>query len=95
MTMRIATIILSILDAIGWVFIARNTLFSESDPATMGLDTAAGWVVTILLLLTAVPAIVLALKNLRPKTALALALIFPVGLGVLITAAALYFTYFL
>jgi hypothetical protein len=93
MTMRIVTIILSLLDAIGWVFIARNTLFSESDPATMGLDKAAGWIVTILLLLTAVPAFVLALKNLRPKTALALALVFPVGIGALVTAAALYFTY--
>jgi hypothetical protein len=94
-TMRIATIILSILDAIGWGFIAKNTLFSESDPATMGLDVIAGWIVTILFLLTAVPALVLALKRLRPKTALTLALVFPVGIGVLIAAGAIYFTYFL
>ena len=93
--MRIATFILSILDAIGWAFIAKNILFSESDPATMGLDVIAGWIVTILFLLTAVPAFVLALKKLRPKSALALALVFPVGLGVLVAAGAIYFTYFL
>jgi hypothetical protein len=93
--MRIATIILSILDAIGWGFIAKTTLLSESDPATMGLDRAAGWIVTILFLLTAVPALVLALKRLRPKTALMLSLAFPVGLGVLVAVGAIYFTYFL
>ena len=93
--MRIVTIVLCILNVIGWGFITKNTLFSESDPATMGLDVAAGWIVTILFLLTVVPAFVLALKRLRPKTALTLALVFPVGFGALVAAALVYFTYFL
>jgi hypothetical protein len=93
--MRIATIILSILDAIGWAVVARYTLLSESDPATMGLDVAAGWIVTMLFLVTAVPAFVLALMRRQPKTSLALALVFPVGLAALVVAAVVYFTYFL
>jgi len=93
--MRIATIILCILGAAGWAVVARYLIFSESDPATMGLDVAAGWAVTILFLITAVPGFVLALMGRRPKTALALALAFPVGFVGLVAAAFIYFTYFL
>ena len=93
--MQIATIVLCILDAVGWAFVARFTFFSDSDPVTKDLDLAAGWIVTILFLLTAVPAFVLALTRRWPKTALALALAFPVGFGALFAAAAIYFTYFM
>ena len=91
--MRLTTIIVCILDAIGWAFIAQKMLLSESDPATMGLDVMAGWAVTIIFLLTAVPAFVLALKRRAPKSALALALAFPVALGALVVALFLYLSY--
>jgi hypothetical protein len=91
MTMRIATILISILDAAMAVFIAVLMFKSESDPATLGLDVAAGWTVTILCLLTAVPAFVLALTKKWPKTALALALAFPAAFVVLFVAVVIYF----
>ena len=64
--MRIATILISILGAVGCAIVARYMFFSESDPATMGLDVAAGWTVTILFLVTGVPAFVLAQKGFPP-----------------------------
>jgi hypothetical protein len=91
--MRITTIILSILDIAVAIVIAYKLLGSESDPATMGLDVGAGWAVTILCLITALPAVFLALKTQRGKTALALALAFPVGLGALIGAVLIYLQY--
>jgi hypothetical protein len=91
--MRIATIILCILDALGWAVIARYTLVGPSDPATMGLDTAFGWIVTILLLLTAGPAFALAVGCRAPKTSFVLALPFPFGVAALAVAAVLYLTF--
>jgi hypothetical protein len=91
--MRIATILISILDAAGAAIIAVLMLRSESDPATLGLDVAAGWTVTIWCLVTAVPAFILALTSQWRKTALALALAFPAGLAALIAAAVIYLAY--
>ena len=67
--------------------------FSEPDPATMGLDVAAGWTVTILFLVTGAPAFVLALLGRWPRVALALALAFPAGFVALFVAAVIYFEY--
>jgi hypothetical protein len=91
--MRIATIILCLLDALGWAVIARYTLFGPSDPATMGLDVAFGWIVTALLLVTAGPAFALATARRAPKTSLVLALAFPFGVTALVVAGVLYFTF--
>ncbi|HXF90082.1 MAG TPA: hypothetical protein VNK48_17175 [Xanthobacteraceae bacterium] len=91
--MRIATLVLCILDALGWAIIARHTLFGPSDPATMGLDSAFGWIVTALLLLTAGPAFALAMARRAPKTSFVLALAFPFGVAALVVAAVLYFTF--
>ena len=89
--MKIATILLSILDAVVAAVIAVKMLKSP-DPDLAGLDVTAGWAVAILCLVTAVPAFILALSSRRQKIALAFALAFPVGLGVLI--GYIYFTYF-
>lgn len=91
MTMRITTVLLSILDAAATVFIAVLMFKSGSDPATLGLDVAAGWTVTILCLVTAVPAFVLALFGRWPKIALALALAFPAAFVVMFVAVVIYF----
>src|SRR5215831_21201296 len=58
---------------------------SGSDPATKGLDEAAG--VTALLLITAAPALGLILFGRALKTALTLALAFPAALAALFIAA--------
>lgn len=91
--MRIATIILSILDAAVAAVIAFYMLRGESDPATMGLDVVAGWSAIVLCLVTAVPALILALKTGWRKAALALALGFPVGVVALVAAMLAYLEY--
>jgi hypothetical protein len=59
----------------------------------MGVDTAFGWIVTALLLLTAAPAFALAMARRAPKTSFVLALAFPFGVAALVVAAVLYFTF--
>ena len=46
MTLRLATIIVSLLDFVAWVFIVFATFLSESDQATKGLDNVAGMALT-------------------------------------------------
>ena len=93
-TMKIATILLSILDAMAAIIVAV-VIFNYSDPEFFGLDTFLGWAVPILGLVTAVPAFMLARNSQWRKTALALALAFPVGFVALLVGVFLYFTYVL
>ena len=58
MTLRRATVIVCLLDAAIWALVAFAMFNSGSDPATSGLDEAAGYIVTALFLTTAVPALV-------------------------------------
>jgi len=89
--LRIVTIIVSVLDFVAWIFIASATFLSGSDQATKGLDSVAGMAVTALILVTAAPALVLALKGRAPKTALTLALAFPFTFAVLFVAVIVAF----
>lgn len=50
MTLRLATIIVSLLDFVAWVFIVFATFLSESDQATKGLNNVAGMALTALVL---------------------------------------------
>jgi hypothetical protein len=77
MTLRIATIVIGLLDAAVWTVLAFMTFLSGSDPATKGLDIGAGAVLTALFLVTGLPALVLAGIGRAPRAALALALVFP------------------
>ena len=90
--MRIATIVISILGAIAAAAIALKMLKSP-DPDLGGLDITAGWSVAVLGLVTTIPALLLALRSQRQKVALAFALAFPLGLGVLI--GYFYVSYFM
>ena len=72
---RRVTFILCGVDLALWALIAWATFFSGSDPATAGLDTAFGMSVTVLLALTAGPALLLTRR--APNLALASALAFP------------------
>ncbi len=76
-TARVWTIVIAAIDALAWLAVAFATFGSGSDPATKGLDRLAGIAATLLLLVTAVPALVLALRRRAPRLALALALAFP------------------
>ena len=92
MNIRTAAIVVSLLDAGGWAFVAVATFLSGSDPATKGLDNAAGLVATVLLLVTAAPALVLALVRRAPRLSLTLALAFPVTFTLIFIAALVAFT---
>jgi hypothetical protein len=90
--MKIATILLSILDALATIVITA-VIYKYSDAMFSGLDTFLIWAVPILCLVTAVPAFMLARRKLWPKPALALALAFPVGFLALVVGVFFYFTY--
>jgi hypothetical protein len=85
--MRTATLTVAVLDCIAWLAVALVTFGSGSDAATKGLDNIAGWLVSLLLLVTAVPALVLVWRGRAPRLALTLALAFP-GVFVVLFAAA-------
>ncbi len=90
--MKILTILLGILDILGAAVIAI-IIHANADEAFGGLDRFLLWAVPILCLVTAVPALWLALKTERRKTALVLALAFPVGFLAELVGVFLYFTY--
>ncbi|MBK1868528.1 hypothetical protein [Taklimakanibacter albus] len=89
--MRIAALIIGVLDAVLWAVIAVSLFVSLSDPATKGLDSLAGWLVTALFLVTGLPALLLAWRNTKPGLALALAIAFPAVFVVLFAAAVIAF----
>ena len=91
MSIRAANIAIGILDCLGWAAAALAMFNSGSDPATKGFDIAAGWVVTLLLLATGVPALIFAYLGRAPRTALTLALAFPAVFLVLFVAVAIAF----
>jgi hypothetical protein len=83
---RIATFIIALLTLLIGLYGVSIALFSTSDAATRGLDNLAGWVLLVMLSLTAAPALFLTVQNRAPRLALALALAFPA-----MTAAAVAF----
>ena len=92
--MKIATILLSILDALAAIVVTA-VIYKYSDPGFFDLDTFLLWAVPILCLVTAVPAFMLARRSAWRKSALALAFAFPVGFMALVVGVFFYFTYFL
>jgi hypothetical protein len=88
---RTLTLVIAALDCLAAIGVAAALFFSGSDPATKGLDVAAGWLITLLLLFTGVPALILALRKRAPRTALALSLCFPVGFIMFYIAAVIAF----
>jgi hypothetical protein len=91
MKLRTATLIVALVDAAGWAFVAFATFMSGSDAATKGLDVGAGYAVTALFLVTGAPALALAWLDRAPATALAFALAFPAALAALFVAAVIAF----
>jgi hypothetical protein len=91
MNKRTATLVVGVLDTAAWAAAALAFFRSGSDPATIGFDLAAGWLVTLLFVLTGVPALVLAMLRRAPTTALALALAFPAAFVLLLVAAVIAF----
>ena len=92
MTMRTTTIIACVFNAVVWALFAFEMFLSGSDPATSGLDAAAGYVVMALFLAIVVPALALiAFGRRAPKAALALALAFPLVVAGLFIATILVF----
>jgi hypothetical protein len=89
--MRVAALIIGLLDAVLWAVIAVGMFLSLSDPATLGLDTLAGWLVTGLFLITGAPALLLVWRNTKPGLALALAIAFPAAFAILFVGAMVAF----
>jgi hypothetical protein len=88
---RVATIVIGLMDAAGCAAVAVASYTSGSDPATIGFDYAAGVIVTGLFLVTGLPALILAYLRRAPRTALALALAFPAIFVLLFIAAVVIF----
>ena len=87
---RLAAGIVGALDTAAWLFPASVTYYwSDSDPATKGLDEGAAGVTTILFAITAAPALLLAARGRAPRTALLLAIAFPTVFLALLVAVAL------
>jgi hypothetical protein len=84
--LRRAALILVCFDVALWALAALLLFFSESDPATKGFEQAAGLIVTVWFVLTAAPALVLALARRWPGVAVALAFAFPAGCAILFFA---------
>ena len=63
---RTATIVMGLIDAAVWAFVAVAAFYSGSDAATKGLDQGAGLAVTVLFLVTGAPALGLAWAGGRP-----------------------------
>ncbi len=80
---------IAVLDAIGWSLAAFNLLMTDGDPVTQGLDKLGGYSITILFVLTGLPAIALVIANRAPRVALVLALAFPTAFLVLLGAGAM------
>jgi hypothetical protein len=93
MSARVAATVIGILDCLAAAVLAVAFLNSGSDPATKGFDIAAGWITIILLVLTAVPALVLSFVRRAPRIALAFALGFPASFALLFIAVAIAFTF--
>ena len=91
MNRRRITIIVGLLDAIVWALAAFATFMSGSDPATRGLDQAAGSMVTALFLVTGAPALALAYLGRAPVVALVLALAFPIAIAAILIVAVMAF----
>ena len=91
MNRRTATVVVCVVDAVACASIALATFLSGSDPATIGLDQAAGIVVIGLFLVTGAPAIVLVRLRRAPMAALVLALAFPALLIALLVVAVVAF----
>jgi hypothetical protein len=88
---RTATLIIGALDTIAWLVLVAVTFFSQSDPATKGLDVAAGLLVTALFLFTGLPGLLLAWGAMKLRLALALALAFPAVFAVLFIGVVIAF----
>jgi hypothetical protein len=91
MTLRKATIILCPLDAAIWLLVAFEMFNTGSDPATKGLDEAAGYIVTALFVVTAAPARALTSFGRAANTALTLALAFPTVFAAMFIATVIAF----
>ncbi|HEX6136249.1 MAG TPA: hypothetical protein VF059_01200 [Casimicrobiaceae bacterium] len=92
MKRRTVTISVCAFDAAVWALVAFAAFTSGADPATRGLDRAAGLVVTALFLVTGAPAAALVFLRRAPAPALALALAFPAVFAALFVAAIVAFT---
>lgn len=79
MRARPAAIVVGALDCVASAVIVLALLESGSDQATRGFDVAGVWVVLLLLLVTGIPALLLAWMKRAPRIALILALAFPVA----------------
>ena len=84
--MREATILIAAMGTAAWLVIVGLSVLAGSDPATADLDWLIVAAVTILYVLTAAPALVLAVYRRAPWTAFALAVAFPALLGVAFAA---------
>jgi hypothetical protein len=93
MNARIIALVVAGLDTLALVLAAIALFASGSDPATSGLDSAAGAAVVGLYAVTALPALLLAYFRRAPRTALMLALAFPAVFAALFIAVVIAYAW--
>jgi hypothetical protein len=91
MNARSLAFIIAALDTIGLAIAIVPLFTSTSDPATRGLDDAAGLAVVLLYAVTVGPALFLLSYRRAPRTALTLTLVFPAVFAALFLAAVVAF----
>jgi len=77
MSARLLALILIVFDTVAVAMTALSLFGATPDPATRGLDNAAGIAVALLYAVTALPALFLVSYRRAPRAALVLALAFP------------------
>ena len=75
--MRTLALIVGALDCVAFIGMLLMALLSPGDQAARGLGIGIGWIILVLFALTAAPAVALAWFERAPRTALSLALAFP------------------
>lgn len=93
MNARMVALVVGALDTLALLLVAFALFGSGSDPATKGLDAAAGGAVVLLYAITALPALLLAYYRRAPRIALTLALAFPAVFAALFIAVVIAYAW--
>ena len=92
MTVRVVTVIVCILDMIGWLLGAIAYFVSQSDQATAGFDEAAGVIITVTICYHRRARLRARADEQTTEDSLTLALAFPAIFAILFVAVIIAFT---
>lgn len=76
---RLFALIIGVLDVVSWICLVLYAAFTPAAPAAQHLPIALGWIIALLYAATGLPGLALAACDRAPRTALLLAIAFPVS----------------